>query len=218
MYRTKKDAFLGHKIIDLPASKAQDLWIAPSKEEEIILRAVLVKCYDIAIEEGGDPEAEIAVNDDAEADMDAEEVPSPTQDQDEKLRRRIVSPLSQAISHPLNLESLFRKRFTPQEIRSLMKELSEQGGKLSLSDHLRNNAEDHSGVPNFQRGLKSLDKFQEPAFGGQLEMRRLLELVENEAKVRDAPCAICGKAPPKSAMGTATVSKERSNRNTLWTC
>jgi hypothetical protein len=209
VYRTKKDAFLGHKIIDLPASKAQDLWIAPSKEEEIILRAVMAKSYNTAIEEGKDQETENAVNDDAEADMDAEEVPSPTQDQDEKLRRRIVFRLSQAISHPLNLESLFRMRFTPEETRSLAKELSEQGGKLSLSDHLLNNAEDPSGASNFQKGLKSLAKFQGPAFGGQFDMRRLLELAENDVKVRDAPCAICGKAPPQSAMGTTTVSKER---------
>lgn len=131
VYRTKKDATLGHKIIDLPASKARDLWIAPQKEEEIFLRAVLVKCYDTAIEEWKAPEAENAVNDDAEADMDAEEVPSPTQDQDETLDSRVVFCLSQAISHPLNLESLFRTRFTPEEIRSLTKELSEQGGKLS---------------------------------------------------------------------------------------
>lgn len=57
--------------------------------------------------------------------------------------------------------------------------------------------------------MKSLAKFQEPAFGGQFDMRRLLELAENDAKVRDAPCAICGKAPPKSAMGITTVSEER---------
>ncbi|KFH45634.1 putative ATP-dependent helicase-like protein [Hapsidospora chrysogenum ATCC 11550] len=212
---TKKDAFLGHKIIDLPASEAQDLWISPSKEEDIILQAVMAKSYDTAIEDGENPETESAVSDDAEVDMDADEVSSQAQDQDEKLRRRIVLRTAQAISHPLNLESLFRTRFAPQDIRSLTKELSEQGGKLTLSDQLRNDVKDPSGLPNFQRGLRSLAKFQKPAFGGQFDMRRLLEVAENDAKVRDAPCATCGKAPPKSAMGTATAITDLNELTTL---
>jgi hypothetical protein len=34
--RTKKDSFLGHKILDLPGKHSEDIWVSITQEEQLI--------------------------------------------------------------------------------------------------------------------------------------------------------------------------------------
>ena len=122
-------------------------------------------------------------------------------------RRIIGNSLLQAVSHPFNLERMFRRFFTVDELINLRQELSQEGSKQTLVDHLQNNRVGSGGVSDFQAGLKKLTEFQKPAFGGLFNMGRLLKLVTNEVRMRASPCTICGQMPPNSPVFSLNVSR-----------
>lgn len=124
-----------------------------------------------------------------------------------KGRRVIGNSLLQAVSHPFNLEPMFRRLFTVDELQNLRQELSQEGSKQTLLDHLQSNKVDFGGVSNFQAGLKKLTEFQEPAFGGLFNMGRLLKLATNEVRMRASPCTICGQTPPHMPVFSLNVSR-----------
>lgn len=172
-----------------------------------MIRAVFA-CYRRLLEEQQESEADqtseaeppISLADDAgDADDDNDSVSN--------MGRRIWgNSLLQAVSHSFNLERMIRRFFTVDELQKLKQELSNEGNKQTLLEHLRNNAKDSNGVLSFQAGLKTLAKFRKPAFGGLFNMDRVLELVINELRTYDTSCGICGKTPPGSSVGSLNVS------------
>ena len=63
------------------------------------------------------------------------------------------------------------------------------------------------GLAGFATGMNYLETLEDGVFGGHIDMRALLILAENEAKVRESTCGLCKKAkPPVKPVQSRNVS------------
>ncbi|KAH7002195.1 P-loop containing nucleoside triphosphate hydrolase protein [Ilyonectria destructans] len=198
MYRrTMNDDFLGHRMIDLPDSQLHDVWVPLSKEEQAIYDIVdkhyeqnIAKQIQVKQEETGEQKI-------------SDEVATKQEDTDEQqndnakrsirfLQRARLQRLRQAVSHPFNLEKLFRQNLHMESILEMKSRLSEQV-PTPILQQLREGEGFADGLSKYLIGLRNLETMGPSAIGGCFNMGTLLNLVENELSVRDTGCSFCTK-------------------------
>ncbi|KAH8687070.1 SNF2 family N-terminal domain-containing protein, partial [Ilyonectria robusta] len=197
MYRrTMNDDFLGHRMIDLPDSQTHDVWVPLSKEEQAIYN-VVDKHYEQKI-------AKVQVKQEETGEQKiSDEVTTKQDEADEQqkdnakksirfLQRARLQRLRQAVSHPFNLEKLFRQKLQMESILEMKSRLSEQV-PTPILQQLREGEVFADGLSKYLVGLRNLETMGPSAIGGSFNMGALLNLVENELLVRNAGCAGCTK-------------------------
>ncbi|CAG9973293.1 unnamed protein product [Clonostachys byssicola] len=187
MYRrTKKDSFLGHKILDLPGMHSEDIWVTITQEEQLIYEAVF-EHYDKAIRQMKAKEKEKGYLTDREKDQLSE------------IYLAQSTRLRQTVSHLFDIERFFRESIKDVELESLMEILNSISGKAKLIDNLKH----QEGVEGYSLGLKKLEGQKANVFGGSFTLKNFLRLSRNEVKVRrkSCRCLICNKDDmPKEPM------------------
>lgn len=108
------------------------------------------------------------------------------------LQRARLQRLRQAVSHPFNLEKLFRQNLQMEDILEMKSRLREQV-PTPILQQLREGESFADGLLKYLMGLRNLETMGPSAIGGCFNMETLLSLVENELSVRDAGCAFCTK-------------------------
>lgn len=108
------------------------------------------------------------------------------------LQRARMQRLRQAVSHPFNLEKLFRQKLQLESILEMKSRLGEQVPTPVLQQ-LQEGESFADGLSKYLMGLRNLETMGPSAIGGSFNMGALLNLVENELSVRNAGCALCTK-------------------------
>ncbi|CAH0026045.1 unnamed protein product [Clonostachys rhizophaga] len=187
MYRrTKKDSFLGHKILDLPGKHSEDIWVSITQEEQLIYEAVF-EHYDKAIRQMKAKEKEKGYLTDREKDQLSE------------IYLAQSTRLRQTVSHLFDIERFFRESIKDVELESLMEILNSISGKAKLIDNLKH----QEGVAGYSLGLKKLEGQKANVFGGSFTLANFLKISRNEVRVRrkSCRCLICNKDDmPKEPM------------------
>ncbi|CAI6082824.1 unnamed protein product [Clonostachys chloroleuca] len=186
MYRrTKKDSFLGHKILNLPGMHSEDLWVSITQEEQDIYDTVF-EHYDKAIRQLKAKEQEKGLT---ETEKDALS----------QLYLAQSTRLRQTVSHIFGIERLFRESIKDVELESLMEILNSRPKKAKLIDNLKH----QEGVAGYSLGLKKLEGQKANVFGGSFALTNFLRMSRNEIKARSKSgrCLICNKDDmPKEPM------------------
>ncbi|VUC24416.1 unnamed protein product [Clonostachys rosea] len=187
MYRrTKKDSFLGHKILDLPPMHSQNIWVSIAPEEQDIYEAVFDH-YDKAIRQMKAKEEEKGYLTDNE------------KDQLSQIYLAQSTRLRQTVSHLFDIERFFRESIKDAELECLMEILKSKSEKARLIDNLKH----QEGIADYSLGLKKLDGQKANVFGGSFTLTNFLKISRNEIKVRSKSCRclICNKDDmPKEPM------------------
>ncbi|CAG9939553.1 unnamed protein product, partial [Clonostachys rosea f. rosea IK726] len=187
MYRrTKKDSFLGHKILDLPGKHSEDIWVSITQEEQLIYETVF-EHYDKAIRQMKAKEEEKGYLTESEKDQLSE------------IYLAQSTRLRQTVSHLFDIERFFRESIKDVELESLMEILNSRSEKGKLIDNLKL----QEGVAGYSLGLKKLEGQKASVFGGSFTLANLLKTSRNEVKVRrkSCRCLICNKDDmPKDPM------------------
>lgn len=108
------------------------------------------------------------------------------------LQRARLQRLRQAVSHPFNLEKLFRQKLQSESILEMKSRLSEQV-PTPILQQLRDGESFADGLSKYLVGLRNLETMGPSAIGGSFNIKALLNLVENELSVRNIGCAFCTK-------------------------
>ncbi|KAF4999508.1 hypothetical protein FDECE_11499 [Fusarium decemcellulare] len=201
--RSQKDKFLGRKMVELPDSYNQDLWVPISNWER-----TLTKELDASLERelpsgesGGDGEP--VDGDDESPDSDDEASDNKDNKANEKPKSKFLAQnrrcmrLRQAASHPFNLERFLQESERADEVKQVIKQFQEGIPEPAMTDEQQaQKAQDAEGMSRYSSGLKQLEKHQD-LLGDTNDMLRLLTLVSNEHTTNGITCGICGqKSPP----------------------
>ncbi|KAH7324671.1 SNF2 family N-terminal domain-containing protein [Stachybotrys elegans] len=213
--RTHKDEFLGDKMLDLPDSTVEEIWVPLSIEESILVQSV----HDYyerrsrgPVNQDEDPKSaskSTATEGQSNPKPKGESTKKAPEDggtKDEKngdaeaARHAYGMRLRLAISHPFGLEAFLRENLRVDDVSALRDELEEQGGKVPILEQLENLTHGEKPKDFLQRysyGFEKLKKLRTScsAFGGTFDMKVLLQLVLNERKVRRNPCGLCQGFP-----------------------
>lgn len=113
------------------------------------------------------------------------------------LHLTLMTRLREAASHAFNLENMFRNDIEVPNIQSLTASLASISSKKSVLEQMLSNDDGTNCLEGFEGGVARLRelKLRGSAFGGEFEMGRLLEMMENERRARDRPCSACQAAP-----------------------
>ncbi|KAG5795343.1 hypothetical protein H9Q69_005593 [Fusarium xylarioides] len=208
--RQQTEKFLGRSMVLLPESHRSDIWIPLSSWEkihsEIVDGAYEKELLNVKIEnqetvtheqyqqQQDTQEGEDVPDDESEADFEGDENNgSNALDAHRILSLRCMRML-QLTSHPLNLESFYRKKdheaYTDLTIKRLKSEITQSTidtDQKALEASLK---------PAYSSGLRQLELAIKDNFGGSKEMAELLALAANENRVKDITCALCRKRTP----------------------
>ncbi|KAJ4217626.1 hypothetical protein NW759_008934 [Fusarium solani] len=160
MYRRKQDEnFMGYKIVDLPKTHSQDLWVPLEDWEMTLIRAVDNRyqsempdeeANDQEQDDEGKPPAEEANDQDQDdeakhEDTDQDLEPADKEDNDAakaeedvalkhqtafSIRNTRCIRLRQGVSHPLNLEKFLREKSREEDVQQAMEQLKEEAEKI----------------------------------------------------------------------------------------
>ncbi|CAM1503291.1 Fc.00g080670.m01.CDS01 [Cosmosporella sp. VM-42] len=188
MYRrTMKDKFLGHRILPLPDSNCQDIWISLS-EEETQLYTVFNDYYDRALS---------ALRAKLKHELSHGMSGAPTQAAIQETNRSRYMKMRQIVSHPFNMEKMFRQRLRKDDIEAIEKRLHLQVGMgIPLAKQLKADETFSNGLSKYAQGLQIVEMMPEPVFGGNFNMNALMTMVANELDVKHVSCPKCEKSPP----------------------
>lgn len=125
---------------------------------------------------------------------------------DTTTRFAMLKALQQAVSHTFGLETIFRNKLGREVLQTMKKKLKEEGKQSTMLEHLRTNATESTGIASFKSGLDKMETYQDTSFGGTFDMTRLLELLENEARLQSEECPVCHKSPPVDPVHSQYVS------------
>ncbi|POR39558.1 Putative ATP-dependent helicase [Tolypocladium paradoxum] len=180
MYRrTLKDNFLGCRILDLPSSQHQDIWIPLSREETVI---ATIREQKKMRQTQGNSEKSVT-----EPELSRAET---------RLQYAMSMRLRQSVSHPFNLEKMLRTTITTTEIRELKAIFGEFDANDSILDQMMANEKNESGLERYQTGLTFLRQRKEPVFGGMFEWNTVLDMFQHELEAQNFTCCGCEKATP----------------------
>ena len=115
--------------------------------------------------------------------------------------------LRQATSHAFNLEKMLRTNMTPKNTQRIKRFLNLSSSKTSILDQMLSHEKGRSSFEAYAAGLKLLRDRKEPVFGGIFDWNGMLDLIENEQKVRHVTCSGCKfQTPPIRPVLLAEVS------------
>ncbi|GAB0138094.1 hypothetical protein EsDP_00006339 [Epichloe bromicola] len=192
MYRrTKKDTFLGHKILDIPPCHTHDIHFTISQEEQIIYDFTKSVFHRIA------KELEKATAIKMEA-MD-EGLIFGLEEKLEKELTRIYAEqymhLRMVLSHSYNAESLYRTLPSGGEIETLRKALADLQGKKTVMDQLLQDPRLAAELERYGAGVNFVKRCPDPAIGGHVDFDVCLHLIQIEREAKAAKCASCHEQP-----------------------
>ncbi|QPH19046.1 hypothetical protein C2857_004193 [Epichloe festucae Fl1] len=192
MYRrTKKDTFLGHKILDIPTCHTHDIHFTISQEEQIIYDFTKSVFHGIARE----LERATAIK------MEAvdEGLISELEKKLEKALTHIYAEqymhLRMVLSHSYNAESLYRTLPSGGEIETLRKALADLQDKKTVMDQLLQDPRLAAELEHYGAGVNFVKTCLDPAIGGHVDFDVCLHLIQIEREAKAAKCASCYEQP-----------------------
>ncbi|KAJ4120127.1 hypothetical protein NW768_010411 [Fusarium equiseti] len=181
--RTNQDTFLGHRVLPLPKAHAHDIKVSLGAKEKAIYEVIfqyfgrVINTLRRRLKNTGDKTLLQKID-------------------KVKLARQVR--LRQVTSHPFTIEKIIQERFREDDIVELRRAQNSQS-VVPILDNLKegDKKDDKShGLAGFATGMNHLETLEDDVFGGHIDMGALLNLAENEAKVRWSTCGLCKKAKP----------------------
>ncbi|PHH75560.1 hypothetical protein CDD80_2261 [Ophiocordyceps camponoti-rufipedis] len=197
MYRRMpEDAFLGHRILELPKSEQMDIWVPLSDAEYAVHRTVTAFHDKIQQETKrrklGFPSAEAL---------------EPTRNFAKLLRLRSLT------SHFFTLENWFRNTVDMETLKGLKAALQDVDSSSTIMQQVSGGEVEGNHLAGFEKGLAWLRARKEPVFGGKFEWQSVIDLVESEMLVSDATCGGCDEP-----LNTKCVRLEPCGHYMCWCC
>jgi hypothetical protein len=122
-----------------------------------------------------------------------------------KVRTARCLRLRQLSSHPFNLEQFLQESDRKKEIQLALHKLRTEVTQLTANDDREKLTAAISS--KYSQGLQLLEEKTADMFGGSEDMIKMVELVDNEHKLKDATCGFCDQAGyPTDATQAANVS------------
>ncbi|RSL84797.1 hypothetical protein CEP51_003698 [Fusarium floridanum] len=220
MYRRKQEeAFLGRRIVNLPDSHAQDLWV-PLDDYEMAMMRAMDNRYEKEEKDKKDQRAAEKNDEEQEDESEPEDTEKAhgtaneeEEDEDKAhddtgkpksvtaVRWKRFMRLRQAVSHPLNLEKFLRESNREEEIQMATERLQEEAEAIQKNAdkaeaHAEKLAQDKAGREKFSVGAHQMETLYKDWFGGPEEMAKLRTLAANENEAREVTCSLCNRATP----------------------
>ncbi|KAL7934357.1 SNF2 family N-terminal domain-containing protein [Trichoderma chlorosporum] len=208
MYRrTMDDEFLGHQIISLPERKEVDLWVALSKEEQVIVDAVCkhyktkkktkeLSLLGLGMDEDEDREDELPKRrGKRKGNKKSKSKKRSTYGQAWVLARASQVRQRQAISHVYCIERLLRGEFELEEFIELREALNNVDAKHTILEQMQLGVQKDSGIMKYQKGLQMIQEREENFFGKYFDMQPLLNILGEGASVKGVNCLLCETIP-----------------------
>lgn len=223
--RTKKDTFLGHRILDIPNCHTHDIHFTISQEEKVIYEygprtawianitayrltnslLSFTKSLFCKLVEELEKEKLVKME---EADYEpCAKLEAQFQQRLDRIHVEQYMHLRMVLSHSYNVENLLRTLPSADQIQKLRQALSGIQGKRTVIDQLLGDARLAAELQPYSSGVEFVQKLAYGAVGGHIDFDVCLNLIQIEREAKVSKCASCGKTPELAVKATKVCPK-----------